>query len=200
MRGAPLVFILIGRAGCGKGTQADLLLKYLEINGHDRTAYVYVGDTLRSFIKANNSLTSNLANRLMHDGEMEPSFLAVWALADNLIEKMKADTTLISDGFPRNLTEAEIIDEAIAFYGLKNIYPIFIETSREKSTKRLLERSRSDDTEAAIKKRLDYFDKCVQPVIRYYENRSKHELIKVNGERSAQDVHKEILEKVFKQQ
>ena len=50
---------------------------------------------------------------------MEPSFLAVWALANNLIDKMSENSTLISDGFPRNLTEAGIIDEAIAFTDLK---------------------------------------------------------------------------------
>ena len=83
---------------------------------------------------------------------MEPSFLSVWALSDELIKKMNKNTSLVIDGFPRNLTEAEIIDEAIGFYGLKNIYPIFIETSREDSRKRLLNRGRSDDTEVAIKK------------------------------------------------
>ena len=194
----PLVFILMGRAGCGKGTQADLLLKYLEINGYGKAAYIYVGSALRNFVENNNSLTSKLAGKIMEKGDMEPSFLAVWALANNLIDKMSENTTLISDGFPRNLTEAVIIDEAIDFYGLKNIYPVFIETSRDSSRKRLLERSRSDDTETAILRRLDYFDEYVQPVIDHYEKESKHKLIKVNGEQSVEEVHREILEKVFK--
>ena len=194
----PFVFLLMGRAGCGKGTQADLLLKYLEINGYGKAAYIYVGSALRNFIEGNNSLTSKLAGKIMEKGDMEPSFLAVWALANNLIDKMSENSTLISDGFPRNLTEAGIIDEAIAFYGLKNVYPVFIETSRDDSRKRLLDRGRADDTETAIKRRLDYFDEYVQPVIDYYEEESKHKLIRVNGEQSVEEVHKEILEKVFK--
>ena len=194
----PLVFLLMGRAGCGKGTQADLLLKYLEINGYGKAAYIYVGSALRNFIEGNNSLTSRLAGKIMEKGDMEPSFLAVWALANNLIDKMSENITLISDGFPRNLTEAGIIDEAIDFYGLKNIHPVFIETSREGSRKRLLERNRSDDTETAVKRRLDYFDEYVQPVIDYYEKESKHKLIRINGEQGMEEVHKEILEKVFK--
>ena len=194
----PLVFLLMGRAGCGKGTQADLLLKYLEINGYGKAAYVYVGSALRNFIEGNISLTSKLAGKIMEKGDMEPSFLAVWALANNFIDKMSENTTLISDGFPRNLTEAVIIDEAVVFYGLKNVHPIVIETSREGSTKRLLDRNRADDTETAIKRRLDYFDEYVQPVIDYYEKESKHKLIKVNGEHSVEKVHQEILDKVFK--
>ena len=154
----PLVFILIGRAGCGKGTQADLLMEYLKKNNYTDAVYIYVGSGLRDFIKKNSSLTSKLADEIMQKGDMEPSFLSVWALSDELIKKMNKNTSLVIDGFPRNLTEAEIIDEAIGFYGLKNIYPIFIETSREDSRKRLLNRGRSDDTEVAIKRRLDYFD------------------------------------------
>ena len=50
----------MGRFGCGKGTQADLLLKYLEINGYGKAAYIYVGNALRNFIEGNNSLTSRL--------------------------------------------------------------------------------------------------------------------------------------------
>ena len=193
----PLVFLFMGRAGCGKGTQADLLLKYLEINGYGKAAYIYVGSALRNFVENDNSLTSKLAGKIMEEGDMEPSFLAVWALANNLIGKMSENTTFISDGFPRNLTEAGIIDEAIDFYGLKNVYPVFIETSRESSRKRLLERSRSDDTETAIKRRLDYFDEYVQPVIDYYEKKSKHKLTRINGEQSVEGTHQEILEKVF---
>lgn len=190
-------FLLMGRAGCGKGTQADLLLKYLEINGHGKAAYIYVGSALRSFVESNNSLTSKLAGKIMERGDMEPSFLAVWALANNLIDKMSENISFISDGFPRNLTEAGIIDEAVAFYGLKNVYPVVIETSREDSRKRLMERNRADDTETAIKRRLDYFDEYVQPVIDYYEKESKHKLVRVNGEQSIEDVHKEIISKCF---
>lgn len=194
----PLVFILIGRAGCGKGTQADLLMEYLKKNNYTDAVYIYVGSGLRDFIKKNSSLTSKLADEIMQKGDMEPSFLSVWALSDELIKKMNKNTSLVIDGFPRNLTEAEIIDEAIGFYGLKNIYPIFIETSREDSRKRLLNRGRSDDTEVAIKRRLDYFDEYVQPVIDYYEKESKFRLTRVSGEQGIEKVHQEILEKIFK--
>jgi len=193
----PLVFLLMGRAGCGKGTQANLLVKYLEKNNLGKPLYVYVGNNLRKFIKENSSLTSKLAGKIMEKGDMEPSLLSVWALAADFIEKLDRETSLVIDGFPRNLTEAEIIDEAISFYELKKAYPIFIETSREWSKNKLLERQREDDTEQAIKRRLDYFEEFVVPTIKYYAGKSKYKLITVNGEQGVEDVHKEIIKKVF---
>jgi len=43
-----------------------------------------------------------------------------------------------------------------------------------------------------------YFEKDVAPVIDYYDGRSKYKLTRINGEQSVEDVHREILEKVFK--
>ena len=43
-----------------------------------------------------------------------------------------------------------------------------------------------------------YFEKDVVPVINYYDGKSRHKLTRINGEQSVEEVHKEILEKVFK--
>ena len=51
--------------------------------------------------------------------------------------------------------------------------------------------TRLDDNIKAIKNRLDYFDKNVLPVVKYYEKQKK--LIKINGEQSIEDVFKDIL-------
>ena len=50
----------------------------------------------------------------------------------------------------------------------------------------------------SIKERQAYFEKDVAPVIDYYDGRSKHKLARINGEQRVEDVHQEILEKVFK--
>ena len=76
--------------------------------------------------------------------------------------------------------------------------PHFLETSEEWSTKRLSERRRNDDSLKSIKERMVYFEKDVVPVINYYEKESRHKLTRINGEQSVEEVHKEILEKVFK--
>ena len=39
----------MGRSGCGKGTQAKLLIKHLRDNNLGETLYVYTGEKLRNF-------------------------------------------------------------------------------------------------------------------------------------------------------
>ena len=194
----PRVFLLIGRSGCGKGTQAKLLIKYLKDNNFAETLYVYTGERLRNFAEKEENLAARLAKSKMKDGNLLPSFLAVWLWSGALIEGVKENNNVIMDGSPRTLLEALMTDDAMEFYGRSNVVPIFLETSEEWSTQRMLGRGRSDDSSKSIKKRMAYFEKSVAPIIDYYEKESRHKLIKVNGEQSVEDVHREILEKVFK--
>ena len=194
----PLVFLLMGRSGCGKGTQAKLLIKYLKDNNFAETLYVYTGERLRNFAEKEENFAARLAKSKMKDGDLLPSFLAVWLWSGALIEGVKENNNVIMDGSPRTLLEALMMDDAMEFYGRSDVVPIFLETSEEWSTQKMLGRGRSDDNLKSIKKRMAYFEKSVAPVIDYYEKESKHKLIKVNGEQSVEDVHREILEKVFK--
>lgn len=194
----PLVFLLMGRSGCGKGTQAKLLIKHLRDNGFGETLYVYTGEKLRNFAEKGETLAARAARKKMKEGGLLPSFLAVWLWSGALIEGINENNNAVMDGSPRTLLEAMMADDAMEFYGRKRVIPVFLETSEEWSTQRLLGRGRSDDSAESIKKRMAYFEKDVIPVIDYYEKESKHKLIRINGEQSVEEVHKEILEKVFK--
>ena len=194
----PLVFLLMGRSGCGKGTQAKLLIKHLRDNNLGETLYVYTGEKLRNFAEKEETLAARMSKIKMKAGDLLPSFLAVWLWSGALIEGVKENNNVIMDGSPRTLLEALMMDDAMEFYGRSDVVPIFLETSEEWSTQRMLGRGRSDDNLKSIKKRMAYFEKDVAPVIDYYEKESKHKLIKVNGEQSVEAVHREILEKVFK--
>jgi len=70
--------------------------------------------------------------------------------------------------------------------------------SREWSKERLLGRGRKDDDPEEIKKRLDWYETEVAPVVEYYKDNPKYNFIDVNGEQTIEEVHKEIIEKVFK--
>ena len=194
----PFVFLLMGRSGCGKGTQAKMLIKYLQDNNLGETLYVYTGEKLRSFTEKEENLAASLAKSKMKAGGLLPSFLAVWLWSGALIEGVKENNNVIMDGSPRTLLEALMTDDAMEFYGRSNVVPIFLETSEEWSTQRLLGRGRSDDNLKSIKERLAYFEKDVAPVIDYYDGRSKYKLMRINGEQSVEAVHQKILEKVFK--
>jgi len=194
----PFVFLLMGRSGCGKGTQAKMLIKYLQDNNLGETLYVYTGEKLRSFTEKEENLAASLAKSKMKAGGLLPSFLAVWLWSGSLIEGVKENNNVIMDGSPRTLLEAMMMDDAMEFYGRNNVIPVFLETSEEWSTQRLLGRGRSDDSLKSIKERQAYFEKDVVPVIDYYEKESKYKLMRINGEQSVEAVHQEILEKVFK--
>jgi len=75
--------------------------------------------------------------------------------------------------------------------------PILIDVSREWAKDKLLKRKRTDDTEERINRRLDYYEKYVQPAADYYERQSKNKLARINGEQSIEEVHQEIIKKVF---
>jgi len=194
----PFVFLLMGRSGCGKGTQAKLLIKHLRDNNLGETLYVYTGEKLRNFAEKEENLAARLAKSKMKDGNLLPSFLAVWLWSGSLIDGIDENNNVIMDGSPRTLLEALMMDDAMEFYGRNKVVPVFLETSEEWSTQRLLGRGRSDDSLNSIKKRLAYFEESVVPVINYYSGKSRHKLTRVNGEQSVEDVHREILDKVFK--
>lgn len=189
----PLTIFLIGRSGCGKGTQADLLVNFLKQKNGNNILYVYAGNKMRELIQSKENLTSVLAKEIMFSGKKQPNFLAVWAWANELVENLTQDKNIILDGSPRDYVEAKILDEAMEFYDRFDIKPVLIDVSYDWARERLLARKRFDDTEERICNRLRYFDKFVQSAIDYYQSESAHKLIKVNGEQSIEDVHHEIV-------
>jgi len=197
MLAKPYVFLFIGRSGCGKGTQADLLKKYLEANDARPVLYLYAGDKMRKLTDEEKTFTSKLANEIMLSGDKQPNFLAIWAWSNDLVEKMEPETHLVFDGCPRAVEEALILDEAFKFYKREIIKPILIDVSREWVMDKLLKRKRFDDTEEKINHRLNYYEKYVKPALDYYDEQSKNKIIKINGEQTIEEVHNELIKKVF---
>lgn len=62
---------------------------------------------------------------------------------------------------------------------------------------RAKEEGRLDDTEEGIKKRLSWYQRDVMPVVEYYKRDRDYDFYEVDGERSIEDVHREIISKVF---
>lgn len=197
MLAKPYTFLFIGRSGCGKGTQAELLKKYLEENDQRPVLYLYAGDKMRKLIDEEKSFTSQLAKEFMLLGDKSPDFLAVWAWSNDLVEKMEKETHLIVDGSPRTATEAIILDEAFKFYKREIVMPVVVDVSREWAKDKLLKRKRDDDTDETINHRLDYYEKYVKQAMDYYDEQSKNKIIKINGEQTIEQVHQEIIKKVF---
>ena len=187
-------FIIIGRSGCGKGTQAKLLIDFLsEKNPTTPLKYLESGDKFRSFLKEQ-GYTQELSRAIMHEGRLQPSFLAVHIWSHILIESMEGNEHLILDGTPRTLPEAMVLDSAMEFYSRTKPTVLYLDVSREWSRTRLSERKRADDVSSAeVEKRLGWFDTEVMPALTYLKNHPLYTFLTINGEQSIEDVHKEIL-------
>ena len=191
-------FIFIGRSGCGKGTQVELLQEYIKKQDHKRyTFYIETGARFRQFIKEH-SLSSRLAAEIYKTGNRQPDFIAVWMWSHLLVERMSGEEHLIFDGTPRSLHEAQILDTAITFYNRQRPHVIYLNISRETSKARMIARRRMDDiNEEEIERRLNWFESDVLPAVEYFRKYSRYNFIELDGDKPVEVVQHELLSKVF---
>jgi len=190
-------FIFIGRSGCGKGTQAELLIEELKQKGYTTDQnpmfYIETGDKFRDFI-SKTSRSSRLAKEIMDRSERQPDFLAIWMWSDLLVTNLMGDENIIFDGTPRSLNEAMALNTALKFFQREKVKVIYLDVSNDWSKKRMLERGRADDkTNGDIDKRLAWFEADVLPAVKYYEESAGYEFIKVNGEQTIEQVHTDLM-------
>ncbi len=196
----PQTIILIGRSGCGKGTQGKFLQEFLAQRDTDNRPIYYVetGAQFREFIKGDTH-SSKLSKEIYDRDDRQPDFLAVWMWSHLFVDNLTGEEHIILDGTPRSLSEAMILVNALNFYGRKaNV--VFLDISRETAEKRLLSRGRMDDANVGkIKKRLDWYDRDVQPAVDYFKNLTGHNFIHANGEQDVEKVQEDIAQafKIF---
>lgn len=188
-----LTNIFIGRSGCGKGTQVEMLSELISKNDSHDIFHLEAGGRFREFIKENN-YSSRIAKEIADSGGLQPEFLSIWAWGGELIRGLKKDQHLFIDGTPRRLIEAKILESAFDFYEREKINIIYINVSRDWAIERMTGRGRADDLEKdSINARLDWFDNEVVPVLDYYRAHKNHNFIEVNGEQSIEKVHEDIV-------
>jgi len=193
---SPFTFIFIGRSGCGKGTQAALLQEELKAKYPDNPIfYLETGQRFRDFIQQDN-YSSSISKKIYEATDPQPPFLAIWMWSHLLIENLKGNEHLVIDGTPRSYADSLVLTSAMKFYG-RNPYVIYLNVSRKWSEERLLGRGRADDVKPEdIKKRLDWFDKDVAPAVEYFKYNSDFKFIDINGERTIEEIHKELMSRL----
>lgn len=173
----PTAFILFGRSGSGKGTQAELLEETLNEREENGVIRLATGKQFREFI-TKDSHTSALAKEIVDSGKLMPAFLPIWIWTGWFIENFTGSEHVILDGLARRPEEAPVLEEALLFYGF-DIRVLFLTVAREEATRRLQARGRSDDTSEEIGRRLDWFDTHVMPAVEHFrtsENVTFHEV------------------------
>lgn len=189
----PYTFIFFGIVGSGKGTQIELLQKYLkEKDPSVKITYAYPGKEFRK-ITESGSYTGMLVKSTMDHGWLQPNFLTISLFTNTLISSVEEDSCVIVDGFPRTIVQSEVLEASMDFYKRDDIKVIYISVGKEEAVKRMKLRARADDTDEGIAKRFDEYINNVIPAMDYFKDKSGYTIYTVNGEQSIEDVHKELI-------
>jgi adenylate kinase len=199
--------IILGKPSSGKGTQAKLLSKDLNL------VHVSTGDLLRNELKLNTPLAQE-AEAFMKSGSLVPDSIIIELLKKNLPKD-----NFILDGFPRTLAQAEELDKITkvnlvvdlfcedsliikrtiarklcpscgAIYGLT--IPSKVEGVCDKCSSKLYQRA--DDNEDTIKNRLEVYNRDTFPLIKFYKNKGIY--CEVDGALAVSEAQEKIKEKI----
>jgi adenylate kinase len=213
-------FVLLGPQGCGKGTQAKLLLKKFK-----NLYYISTGDLFRN-LSSQKSDAGKRVKKVVDSGGLPLDNIAITLWMYEILYKINENQGIILDGAPRRVSEAIEIDKIFKFLDRKIDTIVFVlSISEQESINRLTKRrtckdcgqvipwigkykdlikcdkcggkliQRADDTISGIKMRLKLYKQQTIPAI----NCLKKENIKVviiNGEQPIEKVFKDILKNV----
>jgi adenylate kinase family enzyme len=189
-------FIIMGRSGSGKGTQADLLKAKLEAAGAESVLHITTGGGFRDFM-GTGSYAAGLTKDIANNGGLLPEFLGVWNWANIFIQKLKGNETVMLDGAPRRLAEVESLHSALHFFGYSHGTVIYIDVSETWAMDKLTSRGRDDDASREEQERkMAWFAQDVLPCIDIYTRDPRYKFIHVNGEQTIDDVHQEVMTKL----
>lgn len=206
--------ILFGPPGAGKGTQSQYLVEnynYIQIS---------TGDLLRNEIKKNTNLGKEILAKI-DIGDFVNNEI-VNSLIDEIVSNKNHHNKLIFDGYPRNISQAENLDNIM----LKNNQTIgaivYLDAAREIIEKRILGRivcekcnvsmneyldneqiknhkcgkeylkKRKDDNSKTIMKRYDTFIKETNPLLDYYSKKTT--FYKINASVKIEEISTKIAE------
>lgn len=127
-----MVILMLGAQGTGKGTVAGLLSEKLG------WPQISTGDIFRKNMKEETPLGVE-ANKYMSKGELVPDEITVPMVANRLNEE-DAQAGAILDGFPRNLAQAEKLDEILQEKGKKVDLVINLTSPKDEIITRILNR------------------------------------------------------------
>lgn len=203
--------IFIGPPASGKGTQAEMLAKKINL------PLVSTGNLFRQHI-INKTKLGQTVEKILAAGDLVSNEITNQILAEEIKNKL---TGFILDGYPRNIEQAIFLKTKVKIDIAFEIYISAQEVIRRLSGRRVCKCGatyhlifkppqkagicdacggqlfqREDDTEEKIKYRYAIYQKETEPLINFYQQEKI--LIKINGQPPIADVFKEILEKAEK--
>lgn len=181
-----LNIIIFGPPGSGKGTQSARIAQDYEL------VHLSTGDLFREEMTKNSEI-GILAKKYIDRGLLVPDDIV-------LAELQKKAATLLTkpgiifDGFPRNLVQAEKLDQMLLGFGISLDMVLSVEVPEDELYKRLIGRGvdsgRSDDESEIILHRIEVYKQQTFPLIDYYKQQGK--LVAINGLAQVDQVYLKI--------
>ncbi len=219
----PMIIIMLGAPGTGKGTVAGILQEKLGIK------QVSTGDIFRKNIKEGTKL-GKLSKEYMDQGKLVPDEITIEIIKDRLNEQ-DVENGVILDGFPRTVEQAKALDKMLAERGQKVDKVINLSTPEQEIIERIVNRricsnqecrkiynlilnppkvegicdkcgskliTRKDDTEETVKARIKDYNIETKPLIEFYQNKGILEthVVSVSINHLGQDVAHEVVEEI----
>lgn len=212
--------VLFGPPGAGKGTQARLLCRHLEVRS------ISTGDLFRSNLQRETPLGLK-ASSYMSQGLLVPDDVTIDIVLDAVLS-IDSGQGFILDGFPRNRCQAAALEEALdrRSRGLDLVVSIDVpqEVTIARVTARFICRDcqtpytltaperpggptsercercescggelyrRDDDAPAAMRKRIEVYQGETLPVLEFYREREL--LAEVGGVGTVEDVYNRVI-------
>ena len=177
--------LFLGAPGAGKGTQAELLSKT------NSFLHLSTGELLRNEIAMNTKLGIEVKD-IINRGELVGDELVLEIVKKNLDKDNKG---WILDGYPRNLSQANSLNEVLSKISQPLEVVFYLDIPEEVLIKRLILRGRKDDCEETIRTRFSIYKKTTEPLIEYFKDLSLLEYI--NGDRDLKTISGEIRKKLL---
>jgi len=200
MRKHTLIFL--GPSGCGKGTQVELVKKYLaEKDSATPIAHLVMGDLFRAMWKEE-GYSNDLSRDIMKVGDLQPAFIQVKLWSQFFVDNVKGGEHLVIDGSPRRIQDSKLMESAFQFYEREKPTLVFIKTDIEESKKRILARAEKegrleDMTEEVIDARMQWYKDFVIPAADYFRNKPEYNFAEIDGNGTIEEVFADLKQKVF---
>src|SRR6478672_9155683 len=178
--------LLLGPQGAGKGTQAK------RISAEYGIPQIASGEILRAEMAAGTELGQRV-QEVYDRGDLVSDDLMI-ELIRNRLEQADTEAGFILDGFPRTTVQAEALDSMFSDIGRSFNVAFALQIPDEVAFERLRRRAevegRADDTDDAIRRRLENYHRETAPLIEYYRIRGN--VVPIHGEQTENEVFAEI--------